>query len=490
MTLAAMVLQLFAVPVVSAAVYGAGDVVINEIAWAGSTDSSGDEWIELYNTTNQSIDLSGWSIVDDGSTSYTVQSGQISPYGYFLILDNEDAVSVGGDALIGLSLANAGDSLVLKDATGAVIDTVNGSGGSWYAGDLNSKASMERIDPNSGVDSAANWADAVLGNGAVSSLGSVILGTPDSANSVFNGSGPSVKFGYSQGAVSVGDTLSMSVDIADISDLYAYGFEIAYDPAVLSFVSASEAGFLGSDGQDTVFNAALENGSEGKLIAGAARLANPPSGVDGGGTLFNMSFDVIGGDGQDTVISFAGTSFATDVNADIAVNFKSASLSVGAAGQVAGASNLQIASGSARYSLSLTWDAPVNGADKYIVQRQNIDGVFVNLGEATTTNFVDDDNVVNGGNLIPGVSYIYRIIAVKGGINSAALEGSGSENRGFAGDIDRSDRVDGRDIEQLARAYGSVFGDEEYKALADSNYDGIIDGSDLINIGVNFGLKY
>ena len=61
-----------------------GDVVINEIAWAGSTDSANDEWIELYNTSNQTVDLAGWVIEDDGVPSYQL-TGIISAHGYFLI---------------------------------------------------------------------------------------------------------------------------------------------------------------------------------------------------------------------------------------------------------------------------------------------------------------------------------------------------------------------------------------------------------------------
>jgi len=39
-----------------------GDVVINELMWMGSTKGASDEWIELRNTTDSSIDISGWQI--------------------------------------------------------------------------------------------------------------------------------------------------------------------------------------------------------------------------------------------------------------------------------------------------------------------------------------------------------------------------------------------------------------------------------------------
>ena len=62
-----------------------GSVVINEIAWMGSLDSTSDEWIELYNTTSSDIDLTGWTIDDDGSSTYSITSGVLPANGYFLI---------------------------------------------------------------------------------------------------------------------------------------------------------------------------------------------------------------------------------------------------------------------------------------------------------------------------------------------------------------------------------------------------------------------
>ena len=39
------------------------DVVISEIAWAGTTSSFNDEWLELANNTVTDIDLAGWQLV-------------------------------------------------------------------------------------------------------------------------------------------------------------------------------------------------------------------------------------------------------------------------------------------------------------------------------------------------------------------------------------------------------------------------------------------
>lgn len=68
------------------------EVIINELAWAGSSISSSDEWIELYNTTDHPIDLAGWTLkkidTDNGGLKnmLTIPANHvINPNGYFVI---------------------------------------------------------------------------------------------------------------------------------------------------------------------------------------------------------------------------------------------------------------------------------------------------------------------------------------------------------------------------------------------------------------------
>lgn len=482
MTLTVLALQFFGARMSVAVAESPGAVVINEVAWGGNADSSSDEWIELYNTTSQSIDLSGWYIEDDGTSVYTISSGQIAPHGYFLIEDNEDAVAnLTADSVIPISLANAGDSLVLKDASDVAIDTVNGSGLAWYAGDSVDRASMERIDPGVTLDSADNWASATSSNGATGRAGSEILGTPGGANSNYGGSGPSVFLNPMETQASQDESVTISVEVDSVTDLYSYGVDVSYDPGVLTFVSASEGSFLNADSTATAFNASLEGGTEGTVVVGNARLLNPPSGIDGSGKLFDLTFDVDSAASGSSAITFGAESFLADSSADILTQFNDGSVNV-SSGAGLSVSNLVIDLGTEDYSLELTWSG--TGATSYLVNRQEADGSFVQLAEVTDTFFVDDLN------LVPNATYNYQVIAVNGSNQSAPAEMSGADDRGVTGDNDRSGRVDGRDLERLARAYGSELGDEEYDGLVDTNYDGVIDGSDLIDIGVNFGLTY
>ncbi len=161
-------------------------VVINEVAWAGSSASAYDEWIELYNTTGSAISLTGWKIVDDNGAGTYNLSGTIPANGYFLVERTQAVTSVTADVLVSsVSLANTGDTLELQNAAGTRIDIVNISGGSWFAGSTTGSYTMERISAGGSGDSASNWANnnGVTRNGT-NSGGTAINGTPRAKNSV------------------------------------------------------------------------------------------------------------------------------------------------------------------------------------------------------------------------------------------------------------------------------------------------------------------
>lgn len=470
-----------------------GSVVINEIAWAGSVDNSNDEWIELYNTTSSAIDLTDWIIEDDYSSSYVIESGSISPHGYFLIEDSETSVSnVNADAIVGLSLANSGDTLILKSSTGDVVDSVNASGGVWYAGDNTSKATMERIDPAVMMDSITNFATAAAGNGGKGSMGTNLLGTPKGQNSSFSGaplSATSVEFNLSNDNPLPGETITATVIVSNVTNLFAYGFDVVYDEEILQYETCSENGFLsGSAPGSTSFNAALLNNGPGTLIVGNAKLGNL-NGVSGSGDLFSINFKVLGAAGSESNLTFGLNSFLATGENDIQTNLKPAKISIGS-NSISSISGLATAQGTDLYSLKLTWSAPTSGADTYIIERKNPSGTFVQIGTTTSTSFVDSDATSAGGKIIPQITYYYRVKAVKNGIQSQYTETNGEEVRGIVGDNDRSGRVDGRDIESLAKKFGLSATDPDFDPIVDTNYDGMIDGEDLIDIGANFGLTY
>lgn len=160
-------------------------VVINEVAWGGTAASTSDEWIELRNPGAVAVDLAGWTLTDGGDVNITLQ-GTLAAGSFYLLERTDDATvsDVPADMIYTGSLANSGETLTLRNLDGAVVDTANGSGGSWPAGSgAPAFASMERIDAHA-PDGDGNWAsnDGVTRNGHDAN-GSPLNGTPRQPNS-------------------------------------------------------------------------------------------------------------------------------------------------------------------------------------------------------------------------------------------------------------------------------------------------------------------
>jgi hypothetical protein len=249
-------LILFVIPVILMAA-NPGDVVINEVMWMGTSVTS-DEWIELLNTTGSVVDLTGWYILDDVTTTYSL-SGTIPANGYFLIEKREEATDVASDLIVStISLANTGDQLELFDASDVSIDLLSTASG-WYAGTNGTTPedySMERIDP-AGPDAASNWGtnDGITRNGNDVN-GWPLNATPKAQNSVYSTGGgdvtpPEVVTAYSMGADRVDVVFSEAVDATSAEepsnyDLYpAVGVSAAAidgtDPALVHLTTGTMA---------------------------------------------------------------------------------------------------------------------------------------------------------------------------------------------------------------------------------------------------------
>ena len=463
-----------------------GSVVINEIAWAGTADGTSDEWIELYNTTSGAIDLTGWTILDDTTTVYSIVGGSIPANGYFLIEDSEVSTNVTANAIIGISLGNTGDSLSLVDNGAQVVDTVNASSGMWYAGDNTTKATMERINPVTSSEDPANWANATSGNGSLGRLGSGILGTPGSQNSVYSGGSVQAEVAFETLSVNPieGSTFTIKINASNVSGITGYGFDILYDATMIGYSSSSEGAFLSQNAAiATSFNEGLENDNPGKIVIGGTRLNVPLTGADGSGTLCTLTFTAL--KAGSTTLVFDAPSYIKNVGGDIPMVLNSRIVTINAQNvSVDPAQNLTVTESSNRYELSLNWSAPAAGADTYKIMRRAPNGNLTQIGTTAQTKFADNLNI------IPKHTYEYRVIAVKGALDAAPALGQAQDSRGVKGDNTRSDRVDGRDLDNLARHYTLALADANFDPLIDTTYDGIIDGSDLIDIGANWALTY
>ncbi|MCJ7786832.1 lamin tail domain-containing protein, partial [Patescibacteria group bacterium] len=124
------------------------DIVgINEIAWMGTTNSANDEWVELYNNTDNSVNLDGWQLIAQDGTPKITLSGIIPANGFYLLerTNDETVPGISADLIYKGALGNNGENLKLYDSSGnlIIIDEINHQDG-WPAGDNDTKQTMER----------------------------------------------------------------------------------------------------------------------------------------------------------------------------------------------------------------------------------------------------------------------------------------------------------------------------------------------------------
>ncbi len=148
-------------------------VAINEVAWSGSRSDHTDEWIELVNTTDGPVDLTGWRLTSSDGAPDVQLVGVLPPRsagdpraGFYLLErdDDESVPSIAADILYSGALNDAGESLHLYDDDGRLVDSANATptdeAGSWPAGVAAHgdavPRSMERVDPLR-TDEPRNW---------------------------------------------------------------------------------------------------------------------------------------------------------------------------------------------------------------------------------------------------------------------------------------------------------------------------------------------
>ncbi|MBU2633051.1 lamin tail domain-containing protein [Patescibacteria group bacterium] len=147
MKLGFFIFGMFLFPVL-ASVYPASavaSVVINEVAWMGTANSSSDEWIELYNDGGGDVNLDGWVLYAQDDTPTINLSGMIIA-GSFFVLERTDDTSIpdiSADLIYTGALLDGGEILILKNNNGNEIDKIDASEG-WPAGNKTTKETMQK----------------------------------------------------------------------------------------------------------------------------------------------------------------------------------------------------------------------------------------------------------------------------------------------------------------------------------------------------------
>ena len=136
-------------------VHAEAPVRINELAWAGSSISASDEWLELYNPGDSAVDISGWQITKGTPTEELMVTlpvaATIQPGGYYIISNFPAAQSVLANEpeLVEPAITLSNTALLVRLYSGDwhsatnLVDTA-GEGGVPPAGNNSLKLSMER----------------------------------------------------------------------------------------------------------------------------------------------------------------------------------------------------------------------------------------------------------------------------------------------------------------------------------------------------------
>ena len=158
------------------------DIIINEIFAdpAPQIDLPSVEYIELLNSSNETISLYNWKL-SDLSSSGSFGNISISPNSYLILCAKADTAEFKkfGNVL-GLSswpsLNNSGDMISIKDHLNTLVDSISYTD-SWHREPLKKLGgwSLERVSPTSICEGIFNWISSNDASG----------GTPGKQNSVF-----------------------------------------------------------------------------------------------------------------------------------------------------------------------------------------------------------------------------------------------------------------------------------------------------------------
>ncbi|XWN37234.1 MAG: lamin tail domain-containing protein [Balneola sp.] len=141
-------------------------LVINEINYNSSDEFGTGDWVEIFNTMDSDVDVSGWIFKDDvDSNAFVVPENTVlKAQGYLVIADdttklktvNSDARNYVGD--FAFNLSGSGEELRLFNADGGLVDVVTYSDSNpWPIEADGDGPTLELTDSNADNTIAASW---------------------------------------------------------------------------------------------------------------------------------------------------------------------------------------------------------------------------------------------------------------------------------------------------------------------------------------------
>ena len=148
-------------------------IVINEINYHSSDDYNPEDWVELHNSTSETIDIGQWKFKDNNDNFFILLENTILSAGDFLVLCKDtiaftslfpEVTNFIGD--LGFGLGGGGDMVRLFDSYEILMDDVEyDDDDPWPVEADGTGATLELIDPTLDNSLPENWI-ASMGHGS------------------------------------------------------------------------------------------------------------------------------------------------------------------------------------------------------------------------------------------------------------------------------------------------------------------------------------
>ena len=156
-------------------------VVINEINYNSSDSYDPDDWVEIYNSSSNTIDMGSWLLKDENDDHiFTIPSNTLLIPDQYLVFCTDtlkftalfpDVSPYFGD--LGFGLGGGSDFVRLFDSNGLLVDRVEYDDiDPWPTGPVGTWPTLELIHPSRDNALGENWA-AANGNGTPGEINSV-----------------------------------------------------------------------------------------------------------------------------------------------------------------------------------------------------------------------------------------------------------------------------------------------------------------------------
>ena len=240
------------------------NIIINELMYHPASDLDNDDYIELYNPTGNTIDISGWCFTA-GITGCFADGTTVGANQYIVAAKSTaqafTTYSITASLQYGGNLSNGGETVTLTDDSSVVVDTLTYSDSSpWPSSPDGSGPSLELKDPNLDNSLPSSWS------------ASIEPGTPMAQNSVANTNLPTVTIQNKPTGIAANTTATVTATASGAATVELV-YKVNFD-AEQTLTMYDDGAHGDGVADDNVFGAEIPGQLAGKLVRYKATATN------------------------------------------------------------------------------------------------------------------------------------------------------------------------------------------------------------------------